>query len=661
MRGLNNLLFSRDAPDIIHHRIREKGAYMKIKRTSSFILILFSISFIAYASDFKPGAEGIGDEYFPKVGNGGYRVQHYSIDLVVSVDKNTIAGSTTIKAIATQDLSQFNLDFNTLQIDGIKVNGADARFSQNEGELTVKPAKGISKGKIFSTVVRYQGNPTKTSVKRDKAMGDWENNGQGISVIGEPSIGWMWRPDNGHPLDKATYTFKITVPEPYMVIMNGKQESVAANSDGTKTFTWQVHDRMASYLVTFSVVKDYVVQTQTGPNGLPITNYCPKEYASKCEKIFAHQPEIIAYYSELFGPYPFESCGGIILRSNFPGALEAQTLVSYGKMVVMSSVSEAEDIVAHELAHQWFGDSVSLKQWKDIWLNEGFATYAAALWEEHAHGISLSRSAKDWILVSHGDMSGMAPEISTSTRGSSYGGTPEINNAGFALEAIKIMPSAWFQADFQKALNALRTFDFTAVKLTASQTKNFLLALPAGTLDENQVNEITGKVSADGISWQDFTSALKPYSIDNTKLTLNNYKALLTALPLKDIPATSKDIFQFMRTIFQGLPNMGGPGGNGARGGTPPEIKITPPGKPGAEDLFNAGVYMRGALTLYALRQKIGEDNFGKLLQTYYKTYRDGNADTHDFINLAEKISGQSLSDFFDAWLYAEAVPEIGK
>jgi aminopeptidase N len=619
---------------------------MKIKPTFFFVLLLISIAVSADAADFMPGSEGIGDEYFPRMGNGGYDVRHYDIDLAISVEKNTIAGSTAIKAIATQDLSQFNLDFNALQIDALTVNDAAAPFSQKEGELIVKPAGGISKGSVFAVVVRYQGNPARTSVRRERVTGSWENNGQGISVAGEPSIGWMWYPVNDHPLDKATYTFRITVAEPYRVILNGKQESVTSNSDGTKTYLWQVRDRTASYLITLSVVKDYVVQTQTGPNGLPMANYCPKEYASKCEAVFAHQPEMIAFYSEQFGAYPFESCGGIVLRSDFPGALESQTLVSYGKILVTTPASLEEEMVAHELAHQWFGDSVSLKQWKDIWLNEGFATYASALWAEHAHGVSLARSAKRWDSVSHGDISGMGPV------------TPD---ASYLLEAIQTMPHEFFRVNFQKAMQALEAFDFSAVKLTAGQARSFLRALPDGTMGENQVDEIAGKVPADGISWRDFMSALKPYAIENTKLQLDNYQTMLAALPLKDIPATDESFIAFFETFFPEIAFSRGPGGKGPSGKSMPSIKVTPPGNPGAIALFNQGVYMRGALTLYALREKIGANALGRLLQTYYKTYRDGNADTREFIDLAEKISGQKLGNFFNAWLYGEPVPEIGK
>ena len=644
---------------------------MNTKKTVLLLLTLITLLLSACQPSFKAGADGIGDEYFPTMGNGGYDVLHYAIDLATSVEENTIDGSTTITAKATQKLSQFNLDFNPLKISEIMVNGAPATYVQKDRELTVTPAQGIAESEEFTVMVRYQGNPNKTSVKNE-AIGGWQNDGQSISVIGEPRVAWMWYPVNEHPQDKATYTLKITVPEPYMVILNGKQESIVKNNDGTQTYTWKTRDRMASYLVALNIVKDYVVQTQTGPNGLPITNYCPQESAAQCEKVFARQPEMIAYYSEQFGGYPFESYGGIVTRSSFGGALESQTLVTYGNMLVSIPLSEAENIVAHELAHQWFGNSVSLKQWKDIWLNEGFATYASGLWAEYANGKSLDKSAERWKQVSSGDMAGMAPEMPTPSA-EQQAAMPEIKDARVLLDILKSMPPAIFGANFQQALDALAKLDFSAVKLTPEQARNFLAALPAGALTESQINEIVGKITTDGISWKDFTSKLKNYPLTDIKLKPETFRTMLAALPLEKVAATPESLNSFMKTLLPGIviasnaPGNDSQSTNGApgndsqstNGAASQQPLITPPGKPGAENLFNLGVYQRGALTLYALRQKIGNEAMDKLLKTYYDTYKDGNATTQDFINLAEKISGQKLSDFFDAWLYKEAVPEI--
>ncbi len=436
----------------------------------------------------QPGADGIGDEFFPQMGNGGYDALHYTIDLSASVAENAIKGSTTIDAQATQDLSRFNLDFNALQIDSISVNGAKAEFSQDKRELTITPAQPLAKGEKFTVVVTYQGKPSETAVVKENAMlaSNWKNDGSSILAQGEPSKAWMWYPVNAHPQDKATYTFKITVEKPYMAILNGKQTSVTENSDGTQTYTYQANDRMASYLVTFSVVKDYVTQTQTGPNGLPITNYCPAEKAAQCEKIFARQPEMIAFYNEQFGAYPFESFGALVSRSDAAGALETQTLVTYGgNMLFQMPEKQAEDVVAHELAHQWYGDSVSLKQWKEIWLNEGFATYASGLWQEHANGVELADSAARWEKVSKGDMSGMATTSNPqpAPAGGAPAGMPDASTAKFLPSLLEQMPGPMqdmFDMDVQKALEVLSKLDMSKVKLSSEQVRALPGRAPRG-------------------------------------------------------------------------------------------------------------------------------------------------------------------------------------
>ncbi len=533
-----------------------------------------------------------------------------------------------------------------------------AKFSQDKRELTITPAQPLAKGEKFTVVVTYQGKPSETAVVKENAMlaSNWKNDGSSILAQGEPSKAWMWYPVNGHPQDKATYTFKITVEKPYMAILNGKQTSVTENSDGTQTYTYQANDRMASYLVTFSVVKDYVTQTQTGPNGLPITNYCPAEKAAQCEKIFARQPEMIAFYNEQFGAYPFESFGALVSRSDAAGALETQTLVTYGaNMLFQMPEKQAEDVVAHELAHQWYGDSVSLKQWKEIWLNEGFATYASGLWQEHANGVELADSAARWEKVSKGDMSGMATTSNPQPvpADGAPAGMPDASTAKFLPSLLEQMPGPMqdmFDIDIQKALEVLGKLDMSKVKLSSEQVRAFLAALPAGTLTDAQIAQL----ATDGSTWQDFAGKLAASANGKTKLTFDQFKALINALPLENIPLKETDIQTFLTAIFPNLQMAGGPGGAEQNKPT-----ITPPGKPTAEALFNPGVYQRGALTLYALQQVIGDEAMDTLLKTYYATYKDGNATIADFVSLAEKISGQKLGDFFDAWLYGEEVPAV--
>jgi aminopeptidase N len=351
----------------------------------------------------QPGADGIGDSLYPQMGNGGYDVQHYTLEVAVDVAANTIVGTAALEVVATQDLSAFNLDFNPLTIDGITVDGAAAEFSQNGGELTITPVAPLMNGSAFTVVVTYQGDPAKTALAADSSE-VWRNDGKSIYAFEQPSAAWVWFPVNDHPLDKASYTFRITVEQPYQVFMNGLLEDRQENADGTVTYVWQAEAPMASYLVTLNIVQDFVTETAEGPNGLPITNYMPAATADQTSPAFARQSEMVAFFSDLFGAYPFESYGGLVVDFPIETALETQTLSVFDISIVEDG-EEGESTVAHELVHQWFGDYLALADWGDMWLNEGFATYFEELWNVHAGTtVSMDAAAEDWYAILEYDL-----------------------------------------------------------------------------------------------------------------------------------------------------------------------------------------------------------------------------------------------------------------
>jgi aminopeptidase N len=358
-------------------------------RKLTILLTLALLTFgVAHAQDAQPGADGIGDPYFPDLGNGGYDVQHYTIDLTADVEENTVESTVTIDATATQDLSAFNLDFEGFEISDVTVDAADAEYERDDSELIITPSAPIEEGDDFSVAVTYAGEPgagVSPSGQPEYADG-WVNYGAGILVSSEPTGAQRWYPVNDHPRDKANYTFRITVPEGFVVAANGILEDTI-EGDGQTTYVWETQTEMASYLATVNI-GDFVRQDEVGPNGLPIRNYFPSKLAEEGAETFARQADIIAYFSDIFGPYPFEAAGAVVADTDLGFALETQTLVLYGTDILspFSFGIGADEIIAHELAHQWFGDSVSLKNWRDIWLNEGFATYSEALWLEHEEG-----------------------------------------------------------------------------------------------------------------------------------------------------------------------------------------------------------------------------------------------------------------------------------
>ncbi|MEZ4563555.1 MAG: M1 family metallopeptidase [Thermomicrobiales bacterium] len=341
------------------------------------------------AGDFAPGAAGLGDTYFPLLGNGGYEVEHYDIALDLDVEGGSITGATTtIDAVATQNLTAFNLDFRGPEIDSITVGGKRASYARDGGELTITPAAPIADREPFQTVVTYHGTPDGGD---DRFQRGWWTTEDSIFTVGEPAGSDVWYPVNGHPLDKATYTITITVPDEYNVVANGRLAQVAhadaaAGRTSTRTYTWENNEPTASYLVTFHAGL-FDTKTLEGPDGITLIDAFPPDLPRRERAIFDKTPEMLEAFTERFGPYPFASLGQTVLDdTEFNAALETQTMITY------DASSAREPTVAHEIAHQWFGNSVSLEQWQDIWLNEGFARYAQVLWDEAEYGESAAQA-----------------------------------------------------------------------------------------------------------------------------------------------------------------------------------------------------------------------------------------------------------------------------
>lgn len=326
--------------------------------------------------------DSIGDPLLPGAGNSGYDVQHYALDIVVtSVEEGTLTATAVIDLIPTQDLDVFYFDFSPLTVHSLTVNDEPAEFTYKSGELAVVPASRLLNAQAAVVVVTYSGDPTRV-LNPLIGPGGWTDSGDGLYVAGEPRSAASFFPVNEHPRDKATYSIRVTVPQPYGVVSNGLLQSRTDERD-TSTFHWEMAQPMASYLITLGI-NEYDVIEQVGPGDLPITIYVPVGASARVRQPFERQPEMIAFFSEVFGPYPFDSFGGLVVDNPGMGyALETQSIPIYGIGMIEYG---GELVVAHELAHQWFGNSVSLYEWRDIWLNEGFASFAEALWLEHTAG-----------------------------------------------------------------------------------------------------------------------------------------------------------------------------------------------------------------------------------------------------------------------------------
>ena len=428
------------------------------------------------------GAPGVGDPYYPGAGNGGYDVGHYALDLTWDPDAERLQATATLTATATQALSSFSLDLADVDVSTVTVDGVDAPWDGPAGgEMTVTPVEPLAGGAEFTIAVGYAATPL-TAEGSDAFAPGWFGDGGEMFVLFEPNGAPTLFPVNDHPTDKATYSFRITAPESLEVAANGLLTGTEPG-DGVKTWVYESTDPMASYLVQV-VIGDLEFEESAGPGGLPIRHAFDTGILGDVDPAVDRVGDMIAFYESRFGPYPFEAYGMVVVDVPLGLALETQTLSTFGTLL-----AEDEDVVAHELAHQWFGDDVSVATWQDIWLNEGFATYSQWMWSEHDGG---------------------------------------------------------------------------------------------PTTDERAADESAN-----------------------------------------------------------------------------PESYPLPPADPGAGQMFDGSVYVRGALTLHVLRHTIGDDGFFELLQTWVDRYGGDSASTADFEALAEDVSGQELTPLFDAWLRAPAMPDL--
>jgi aminopeptidase N len=442
----------------------------------------------------RPGAPGAGDPYFPLYGNGGYEVADYDLAIRYDPASGVLQGRARILAGATQDLGRFDLDLVGFTVRSVTVNGTRAAWTRQPHELVVAPRSVLRHDRRFAVEIRYDGVPQPFTSPSGQVVGGFLRTPDGGIAVGEPEVAAQWFPVDDHPKDKARYRISLTVPERFQALSNGLPTATTVRG-GWATTTWLPRDPMASYLAFIAVGNFTVHRWRTG-DGLPIVDAVDSGITgpqrARIDASLAKQGEILAAESRWFGRYPFEAAGAVIDEVDLGFALENQTRPTYDRVFWRRDVPNVgDDVVVHELAHQWYGDSVALRRWQDIWLNEGFATYAEWLWAEHEHSYT---------------------------------------------------PQQMFD----------QTYD----------------AAPVGD-------------------------------------------------PLWD-------------------------------------LKI---GDPGPADLFDFPVYVRGAMTLQALRVAVGTGDFFRILRTWAHDRRGGHGTTPEFIALAERVSGKSLGGLFHAWLFTTGKP----
>ena len=433
-----------------------------------------------------PGAPGVGDPYFPMLGNGGYDVEHYTLDLTWRADVGALDGVATIVATSTQDLSRFDLDLSGMEVRSVTVDGTRATFHRSDAELEITPGAAIATGRGFTTIVTYTGAPEPVHLGTRLFATGWQTRGREAFVLSEPGGASTFFPVNDHPTDKATYTLRVTAPSDQVVAANGLLVATDDIGHGTQAWTYEASDAMASYLVQIAIGDFELVDAGT-VDGVVLRHAFHRTLATDARVATERTADMIRVLAGVYGPFPFEAYGVLAVDEGLGVALETQTLTLIGSDLA-SAGRGADPILVHELAHQWVGDAVSVESWKDIWLNEGFATYSQWLYEERTGGRSAAQVARQY--------------------------------------------------------QGVGAFD-------------------------------------------------------------------------------------------------------------------APPGDPGREELFGPSVYIRGGMTLQALRERIGDGDFFTLLRTWVDEHRGGAVSTADLIALAERVSGDDLDALFEEWLGTGPLPVL--
>ncbi len=428
------------------------------------------------------------DPYVSGHGDATYDVTHYAIDLAVKLEGNRLDGEARLSCVARERLPSFDLDLAHLRPSRVTVDGRPAKYTHRGTRLLVRPAQPIADGAGFEVRVKYAGQPKPIRLHPHDDAG-WEELTDGVIVAAQPHGAPSWFPGNDRPDNKATYSITVSVPAGYRVAASGELRS--SRRSGAST-VW-VHEQpspMPTYLATVQIGRYDLTELPGAP--VPVRVVAPEGVVGSggFAAAFAEQPAMLTFFASLFGDYPFESYTCVITDDDLEIPLESQGLSTFGRNF-LSDDWECVRLVAHELAHQWFGNAVTLREWRDIWLHEGFACYAEWLWSQEC---------------------GLA---STDDR-------------------------------------AARHFE-------------------------------------------------KLEKLDQDILV----------------------------------------------------------GDPGPELMFDDRVYKRGALTLHALRKRVGDDAFFDLLRSWVSGNSGGSVSTVDFVLHCEQAAGEDLSGLFEDWLFTERLPEL--
>ncbi|MDT0494650.1 M1 family metallopeptidase [Streptomyces griseus] len=369
------------------------------RRLRAALLATASLSLVAAVALPDPEPLGIGDRLFPELGNPGYDVLTYDIAFTYhGSNTKPLDAVTKITARTTAPLDRINLDFARGTVQGVEVDGVAADFGSKNEDLVIQAPRRLPAGVPLNITVRHTSDPAGTA-----GNGGWIRTADGLAMANQADAAHRVFPGNDHPSDKAYFTFRITAPKDLTAVANGLPAGHTRNG-ATTTWTYRTEHPMATELAQVSIGRSHV-HHHTGPHGLPLRDVVPAADRATMEPWLKKTPAQLEWMERRVGRYPFETYGVLVADSRIGFALETQTISLFGKSFFTEPAYPewyVDSVMIHELAHQWFGNSVSPATWSDLWLNEGHATWYEALHAEENGGVTLERRMREAYRLSDG-------------------------------------------------------------------------------------------------------------------------------------------------------------------------------------------------------------------------------------------------------------------
>ncbi len=309
-------------------------------------------------------------------------VQHYDFSLALNDDSNSIRGTAVITVLFRTNAQQFQLDLaernkmgKGMAVLSVSERNQPVPFTQDSSHISLQTA-GMA-GSQHSYTIRYEGIPADGLIIANNKYGH-----RGFFGDNWPNRAHNWLPCVDDPSDKATLDWRITAPDHYQVVANGALQEERALPNHLKLTHWKESSPLSPKIMVIGVA-NFAIDHPGDAMGVPVWNYVYPENKEVGFKAYAYPLQILPFYITHIGPYPFEKCGNVQSKTRFGGLENAGAIFYFENSVTSPAV---ESLMAHEIAHQWFGDCATETKWEHLWLSEGFATYMTHCYLENKYG-----------------------------------------------------------------------------------------------------------------------------------------------------------------------------------------------------------------------------------------------------------------------------------